>query len=81
LFWRCIGHKLHHGNHATFFATNALIYIETKLIFGNFFVAFFFDFARIYGWIERLYNKNRIHSALGNKSITDFNNQNQTLAA
>jgi len=37
----------------------------------------------IFIWIESWYNKNSIHSALGNKSITDFNNQNknQTLAA
>jgi transposase InsO family protein len=31
----------------------------------------------IFIWIERWYNQNRIHSALGNKSITDFNNQNK----
>jgi len=47
-FGGALGIKMHHGFHSTFFATRTLLNIKTKLIFGNFFLAFFFDFARIY---------------------------------
>jgi transposase InsO family protein len=53
---------------------------ETECVYRNNFTTRKEAEIAIFIWIERWYNKNRIYSALGNKSITDFNNKNQTLA-
>lgn len=57
--------------------------LKTECVYRNNFTTRKEAEIAIFIWIESWYNKNRIHSALGNKSITDFNNQNknQTLAA